>query len=162
MAAPFALLTASTLLGSAWTGTAPGTASTGSGTINSGSGTYLDASAWATQVTLPQVVATLDVTSFGDAGFRRMIAGIKSLDVGLTFNQDLSASALHATINAIGIGGTFYIDAKATNASRSATNPSLVAQLLVSSYPIVTGQVGAVAQVQVTWQSTGWFGVLTS
>ena len=36
-------LTSSTLLlGTAWTGTAPGTGTTPSGTINSGSGTYID------------------------------------------------------------------------------------------------------------------------
>ena len=69
--------TSTILLGTAWTGTAPGTASTPSGTINSGSGTYIDASGYCSAVEVPLTVATNDGTTFGSAGFNVRYVGLR-------------------------------------------------------------------------------------
>ena len=159
-AAPFVLLGAQIQVAAAWTGVAPGAPGTQTvaGTLTAG----VDLSAWGAQVALPEKVVQVDATNFGSGAFRIILAGIKSLDVGLTFNQDFAAAALDAVLRSTlgGIGVYFYIDVKATSAVRSATNPSLVAQLLMSDYNPLVGAVGQLANNAYTWPANGAFTTL--
>lgn len=161
--AVFSMTGVTALVGSGWTGTAPGTGAAPSGTITS----TTDLSAMLTGVTLDLAQDELDYTNFGSAGFRQKIGGLQAATITLNFNQDFAASQVDALF---GIGGTFghgsagpfYLDVKASSASRAATNPSYVFAWLPLNYTILSGSVGDLATISLQFPSTGRYARLTS
>lgn len=155
--------TSSTLLiGTAWTGTAPGTASTPSGTINSGSGTYIDATGYLVGGSVEFKAAEQDGTTMGSGGFMTNYAGLKSGTYTFNFLGDYATTLLADKLNTMGIGSTIYVDFKPTSSSRGVSNPSYVGAVILSSLPFMSVQVGNLPTIQVTWQTTGAFATLTS
>lgn len=106
----------------------------------------------------------LDTTNFGSGGYHAEIPGLKAGSFGFTFNQDYAASQIDVIIRTTlgGLGAFAFIDIKATNAARSATNPSFVAAFYVSDYTFLSGSVGNKNGFSVTWNTTGQFAWLTS
>lgn len=156
------LTNATVLLGTAWTGTAPGTSSTTSGTINSGSGTYLDATSYIESVGVDFGATLQDGTTMGSGGFVAQYSGLKQGTFTFTFLADWAANAIADKLNTVGLGGTLYIDVKPTSSARGSTNPSYVGAVLLSSLPFMSVQVGNLNKIQASWTTTGDFRVLTS
>ena len=157
-----AALTSSTLLlGTAWTGTAPGTASTPSGTINSGSGTYLDFTNYTQDAGTEFSVNVLDGTTYGSGGYVTNYAGLKSGNLTVTMLADYAAAANMATLNTL-FGGYAYFDLKPTSSARGTSNGSAVGQVLVNTISWVKVKVGDLPMYQATYPLSGAFTVLTS
>lgn len=156
------LTNATITVGAAWTGTGPGLPGTQtvSGTITSAS----DLSTYCTSVSIPLTIATQDATNFGSGAFRVMLGGIKSSDIALSLNNDFAASALNDILRTTlgGLGALVYIDIRPTSAARSATNPSYVFAVLLTEIQPVTGSVGSINAMSLTWPSTGAFATLTA
>jgi len=163
--AVFALNSATILVGTAWTGTAPGTAATPSGTVTAA----IDVSAFTTSVEVSFESDELDFTNFASGGWRQKITGLATGNISLTFNQDFAATTVD---DRFGLGGTvgfvpgqvapYYIDVKPTSAVRSATNPSIVAAWLNTGGSPVQGSVGDLAVVTYTFPFTGRIARLTT
>lgn len=161
--AVFALTGATILVGTAWTGTAPGGIATPSGTIT----TSTNISALVSQVELSLEADEIDFTNFASAGWRQKISGLQMGTVNLTLNQDFDASVTDAIF---GLGGTLgfgsssslFMDIKATSAARSATNPSYVLRFLNLQYTPLAGSVGELATMSLTFPTTGVVGRLAS
>lgn len=161
--AVFALTGATILVGTAWTGTAPGGTSAPSGTITSST----DISALVTQVELSLEAEELEFTNFASAGWRQKISGLQMGSVSLTLNQDFDASVTDAIF---GLGGTLgfgstsslFMDIKPTASARSATNPAYVLRFLNLSYQPIANSVGELATVSLTFPTTGRVARLTS
>lgn len=161
----FAITSTMPLLGSAWTGVAPGGTSAPSGTITS----TTDISAMTQAVTLSLTSDELDTTNFASAGWRGKISGLAAGTIQFTFLQDFAASQIDALF---GFGGTFgfgpnqttpyYLDLKATSSARSATNPSYVCAWINTGYTMLSGSVGDLATISVQFPTTGRIGRLTS
>ena len=152
-----------TLLGAAWTGTAPGLPGTQtiSGTITSSS----DLSSYIRSAEPSTKAAMLDGTTFGTGGYMVQYPGLKSNDqIVLDALSDFAASQLHSIIVTTlgGMGSLVYLDQKPTNSARGTTNPSFVAACYISGYKAFTGSVGTLALASVTLDVTGAFGYLTS
>jgi hypothetical protein len=158
--ASLVLTSATTLTGTAWTGTAPGPANpTVSGTITS----TTDWSDHVRQVTLSNTAAMQDFTTFGDGAFTTQKPGLKGADISIEFNQDFAASSVDAIFGAAQLAGTLlYVDIKPTSSARGATNPSYVYAAYVSDYTPVGNSVGDRASVTVGLKVTGTFTRLTS
>jgi hypothetical protein len=158
--ASLVLTSATTLYGTAWTGTAPGPANpTVSGTISSST----DYSTWIRAVSIGLNVAMQDFTTFGDGGFTTQKPGLKGADITVEFNQDFAAAAVDVVFGPAFIAGTLgYWDFKPTSSARSATNPSYVVAAYISSYPVIGQSVGDRASVQVGLSVTGTYARLTS
>lgn len=155
------LTSATVQLGTAWTGTAPGTPGTQtvSGTISSAS----DVTTYTRQVEFPLSAATQDATNFGSGGYTLNVVGLRSSAVSLTFNQDFAGSALDQIImTTLGFGSTIYVDVRPTSAARGATNPSYVFACLLTEWTPVAGSVGDLVMPSVTWPVTGAWARLTS
>ena len=164
--AAFVLSSATVLVGTAWTGTAPGAAAAATGTINSS----VDISALVTSVELSLQTDEVEFTNFASAGWRQKAAGLQMGTVGLTLNDDYAASLSDAIF---GLGGTLgimsanstatlYMDIKPTSAARSATNPSYVLRFLNLGGSIVGGSVGSLAIKTLSFPTTGVVTRLTS
>ena len=154
-----------TLVGTGWTGTAPGTGATPSGTITS----TTDISGWLESVTFEYQGDEQEYTNFASAGYRQKAIGLVSGTVTMNFNQDFAASNVDALF---GLGGTlglvvgqvtpYYIDIKPSSSGRAATNPSFVAGFLNTGMASINGNVGDLAKVSATFPLTGRFIKLTS
>jgi hypothetical protein len=160
--AALVLTSAKIQVAAAWTGTAPGLP--GTQTISGTLTTPSDISGYVTKVTLPEQVAMQPATNFASGGYEVNLSGLKSAQVQLELNQDYAAAALDTIIRTTlgGLGATVYIDVMPTSSARSATNPSYVFACIINSYAPVSGSVGNLATLSVSWPTTGAFGTLTA
>lgn len=162
--AVFALTAANILVGATnWTGTAPGGVTTPSGTIT----TSTNISALVTQVELSLEADEIDYTNFASAGWRQKVSGLQMGTVSLTLNQDFDASvtdALFGLGGTVGFGSTapLFMEIRPQTAARSATNPAYVLRFLNTSYTPLSGSVGDLASISLTFPTTGVVGRLTS
>jgi hypothetical protein len=166
--AAFALTAQTILLGTAWTGTAPG--SPGTQTIAGTITTASDISGFCRSVGEPGWNTNmLDVTTYASGGYEAVIAGLtKGKEIQIDANADLAASQLHAILFTT-LGGPsragsspVYLDIKATSAARSATNPSFVAAVFIPDITSFAGGAGERAVSSFTLRPTGAFGFLAS
>lgn len=158
--ATFVLTEATTIIGTAWTGTAPGPGNpTISGTITSG----VDWSDHIEEVAFDMDRVAVDFSNFGDKGYKSNKPGLAGVDVTITFQQDAAALSVDAVFGAGAVAGTlFYLDLKPTSSARSATNPSWVAPLYIAKYPAFGGKVGDKAGAKISFMQAGKFARLTS
>lgn len=111
-----------------------------------------DISTWLTQTEMQFEVNDVETTTFGST-WRSRIAGLKTGTVNLQFNQDFGASKVDATIYPLlGTIGTVVVSPLST--AVSATNPSYTATVLINAYG-VSGQIGDLSTVSVTWPISG-------
>jgi hypothetical protein len=152
------LISPKILVGTAWTGTAPGISNpTVTGTISSST----DLSAWCKEVSLPETVAMQDSTTFGAGGFAQNVPGLSSMSVTLTFYQDFAATATYATLASLALAKTLtYWDVNGTTSARSATNPSLVFAAYIATFDFLSAAVGNVPEVPLALTITGKWGHL--
>ena len=154
---------ATILLGTAWTGTAPGAAATPSGTINSGSGTYIDATSFCESVGVEFGIDLKDGPTFGSAAFNVKYGGLKSGTYTFSFLGDYAASQIAATLNTVGLGATLYVDVKPTSSARGTGNPSYVGAVLLDKIPFLNvGAPGELSKISLTLMTTGAFAVLVA
>ena len=161
--AVFSMTSTMTLMGTGWTGTAPGSPGTQTvaGTITS----TTDVSVMMTSVDVSLSADELDFTNFGSGGWRLKTVGLNSGTVQFNFNQDYAASTVDALFGiggTFGFGTTFFVDIKPTNAARGTTNPSTVLSVVNLGYNPVSGSVGDLAVVSLTFPITGKPGRLTA
>ncbi len=168
--AQFVLTAKQVQIAAAWTGTAPGDPGTQtiSGTLTSGIdiSQYVDTGAevgWNSDM--------VEKTNMASGGFRSYIAGLSSGDdIQIPLQADFAASAmwddLQTVFGSLGISrpgsSEAYIDIKADDASRGATNPSFVAAVLGMGVQPIQGGVGDLARHGLTLKVTGAFTLLES
>lgn len=155
------------LLGTGWTGTAPGAPGTQtiSGTVSTA--TDEDFSNWLVNATFEATIDVKDGATHGSGGYQMRYGGLKSGTLSVTFLGDYAAAAVDVLIRStLGggdpVGDYFYFDLKPTSSARAATNPSTVGQIIVSQYTSVPVQVGELATIQYSWPTHGAFTYLTS
>ncbi len=152
-----------TLLGAAWSGTAPGLPGTQTitGTITSAS----DISSYVRSGNASPTAAMQDGTTFSSGGFVVMYPGLKSGD-SITFDclSDFAASTLYPIVQTTlgGLGSLVYLDQKPTNSARGTTNPSFVAAAYISAWSPIGGSVGDLSAASLTLTITGAFAYLTA
>jgi hypothetical protein len=158
--ATLVLTSATTLQGTAWTGTAPGPANpTVSGTISSST----DWSDHIRQVTLNMNIAMQDFTTFGDGAFISQKPGLKGADFSIDYNQDFATTNVDAIYGAAFLAGTLlYFDFKPTSSARGTGNPSYVYAAYVATYSPIGQAVGDRSATTVEFAVTGTYARLTS
>jgi hypothetical protein len=109
-------------------------------------------SAFLTQTEIQFEVNDVETTAFGNT-WRTRVAGLRTGTVNLQFNQDFAAGGVDATIYPLlGTIGTVVITP--TSTAISATNPAYTATVLINAYG-VSGQIGDLSTVSVTWPISG-------
>lgn len=113
-----------------------------------------DVSAYCRKAELTIEAEAKEVTTFGSAGWKEEIGGLKSGTLALEFEQDFAAAALDATMWPL-LGTVVTFDVKPVNAARSTSNPSYTGSVLISQWNPLTGSVGDDAKVSVSFPTTG-------
>lgn len=93
-----------------------------------------------------------DATVMGDTARRRISGGIQEATVEIEFRQDFASSKVDATLNGLlGVQTALRIRKSKTDAI-SATNPEFQLNGTMFEYAPITGGVGEVHNVSVTFQ----------
>lgn len=113
-----------------------------------------DRSSYIKSVTLNVEVNELDQTDFADSGWMVPLGGLKSGSLALTFNQDVAASAIDSIMWPL-LGTTVTFEVRATNAAVGTSNPKYTGSVLINSWTPLDGSVGDIAEVSVTFPTSG-------
>ena len=112
---------------------------------------------WVTGVTINYAAELHDKTAMG-TNSRSRIAGLKDWSVTIDFNQDFGTNMVDYTLfNLVGIANSSQstLIIKPTTVKGSATNPRYKGRGLLESYSPLSGAVGELAKVPVTFQGDG-------
>jgi hypothetical protein len=100
-------------------------------------------------------VNDVDTTDFGSNGYTELIGGLKSGTVSIDFHQDYASASVEATIFPL-LGSIATAVIIAGNGSvASSTTPAYTATVLVNNWNPVSGAVGDLSTVSVTWPTSG-------
>lgn len=106
-----------------------------------------------TQVELKSSANDVTTTAFGSTWVTR-VAGLKEGSLTLTFNQDYAASMVDATLWPL-LGANATVVIKPSNTATSTANPAYTAICLVTDLTPISGQIGDLATLSVTWPTNG-------
>lgn len=117
-----------------------------------------DISQYVTSVTLSSTLDVVETTSMGSTS-RTRVAGLRDNQITLEFNQDFASGALETLIYpsdaSSKIGTAVAMTVKPTSATTSSTNPSYSFSALITEWQSVSGSVGELATVSVSWPISG-------
>lgn len=113
-----------------------------------------DLSAYCSKIELQVEVEEKDATTFGSAGWHENLGGIKSGSLALTFKQDVAASAIDSILWPF-LGTVQTFEVRLSNAVVGTSNPKYTGSALVRQHNPISGSVGDMAEMSVTWPTTG-------
>lgn len=117
-----------------------------------------DISQYVTSVTLSSTLDVVETTGMSNTS-RTRVAGLRDNQITLEFNQDFASGALEALIYpsdaSTKIGTSVAMEVRPTSAAASATNPKYTFNALITEWQSVSGSVGELATVSVTWPISG-------
>jgi hypothetical protein len=111
--------------------------------------------------TLNYEAEMLDDTVMGDTT-RSNLAGLLNWSIDVDFLQDFASAKVDATLFSLVGAAAFAVVLKPTSGSVSSTNPSFTGNAVLESYPPMTGGVGDLETVSVTFRSAGTLARATS
>lgn len=114
----------------------------------------------ANKVELPITAEALETTAFG-ATYKSRVGGLKDGMVNITLFNDFSASQLDSIMwPLIGLVKTFAV--RTTSASTSSTNPAYTGSLLITGWTPLSGSVGQLVAVDMSYPTSGSVSRVTS
>lgn len=117
-----------------------------------------DISQYVTSVSLSSTLDVVETTGMSNTS-RTRVAGLRDNQITIEFNQDFGSSALEQLIYpsdaSTKIGTAVAMEVRPTSAAPSTTNPRYTFSALISEWQSVSGSVGELATVSVTWPISG-------
>jgi hypothetical protein len=118
-----------------------------------------DISEFVTQIELKTSVDTIDTTQIG-AQSRTRKAGVFDNSVTFQFNQDYADNALEELVNGTSmanttVGTAVAMQIRPVNAAVSASNPKYTFNAVITEWQSVSGELGSLSTVQVSWPISG-------
>lgn len=95
-----------------------------------------------------------DVTTYTSLGWKEVIGGLKSGELGCEFLQDFAAAALDSIMWPL-LGTVVPFEARADQGAVSASNPKYTGSILIKAWNPLTGSVGDEATVSVSFPTSG-------
>jgi hypothetical protein len=115
-----------------------------------------DLSAYCSKIELKAEVERQDATTFGSSGWSEKLNGIRSWELGLTFKQDVAASAIDSIMWPLFIANASVAAIVRLNSSAvSTSNPNYSGSIIIGEWMPINGSVGDVAELDVTFEGTG-------
>lgn len=114
----------------------------------------VDLSSYCNKIELTVEVEEKDVTTFASLGWKEVIGGLKSGSLALGFKQDIAVSGLDQQLWAL-FGSVTAFEVRLSNAAVGTSNPKYTGSVLVRQWSPVNGSVGDVAEVSVTFPTSG-------
>lgn len=118
----------------------------------------LSATNWSTQIVKVEIDATvvdLDATAFGGSGWVQRVGGLKDGKCSIDFNQDFTATTGLDAVWWPFLGNLITFEFRPTSAARSTANAAYTGSFLVNEWKPISGKVGDLATVSVTFPTSG-------
>lgn len=112
-----------------------------------------DLSSYVTSVSLSTSYDSIETTGLGNTA-RTRVAGLADNQVTIEFNQDFGSGALESLIYPT-LGTAIAMTIRPTSAVVGSTNPNYTFNALVSEWQPLSGAVGELSTVSVTWPISG-------
>jgi hypothetical protein len=113
-----------------------------------------DLSEWARKIELTTEVEEKDVTTYASLGWKELLGGLKSGELGLEFLQDVAATELDSIMWPL-LGKVVPFVAKLDNSTTTTSNPAYSGNVLIKGWNPIEGSVGDEASVSVTYPTSG-------
>lgn len=95
-----------------------------------------------------------EVTTFGDAGWKTFLAGLKSAELAISYLNDVAAAALDSIMFPL-FGTVVTFEVRASNAVVGTSNPKYTGSVLIDKWQPIGGGVGDVNAADVSYKSSG-------
>jgi hypothetical protein len=95
-----------------------------------------------------------DVTNYASLGWKEVIGGLKSGELGCEFLQDFAVSQLDAIMWPL-LGTVVPFEARADQGAASTSNPKYTGSILINGWNPITGSVGDEATVSMSFPTSG-------
>jgi hypothetical protein len=95
-----------------------------------------------------------DVTNYASLGWKEVVGGLKSGELGCEFLQDFAASQLDAIMWPL-LGTVVPFEVRADQAAVGTSNPKYTGSILINGWNPVTGSVGDEATVSLGFPTSG-------
>lgn len=95
-----------------------------------------------------------DVTTYASLGWKEVLGGLKSGELGLEFLQDVAASEIDSIMWPL-LGTVVPFTTRLDNASVSTSNPEYAGNVLINGWNPIEGSVGDEASVSVGYPTSG-------
>lgn len=113
-----------------------------------------DLSTYCNKAELQIEVESKEVTTFGSAGAKEFIGGLKSGTLALEFKQDFGVGLLDAILWPL-LGTVVTFEVRPTSSAASTSNPKYTGSVLITGHNPITGGVGDEASMSLSFPTTG-------
>ncbi|MFI2437402.1 hypothetical protein [Streptomyces sp. NPDC018693] len=113
-----------------------------------------DLSEYARKIELTVDVEEKDVTTYASLGWKEVLGGLKSGQLGLEFLQDVAATELDSIMWPL-LGTVVPFTAKLDNSTTTTSNPAYSGNVLIKGWHPIQGSVGDEASVSVSYPTSG-------
>lgn len=113
-----------------------------------------DLSSYCKKIQFDVDVDEVETTAFSAGGWKSYVGGLKVASFDLTFNGDYAAGLLDAILWPL-LGTVVAFEFRPVNTTVSTSNPKWTGSLLVSKLTPISGSIGDLVEVEVTWPSSG-------
>lgn len=120
-----------------------------------------DVTAYVAKVELNDEFEDKETTTFASGGAKEVLGGLESGEIGITFKNDYAAAALDSIMWALRRSVVTWT-ARADIAAVTTSNPQYSGSLLVNKWVPISGSVGDVAEVDVSFPLSGPMARVTS
>ncbi|MFJ8844349.1 hypothetical protein ACIRFF_15755 [Streptomyces cyaneofuscatus] len=113
-----------------------------------------DLSGYTRKAELTVEVEDKDVTTYASLGWKEVIGGLKSGELGLEFLQDVAASEIDSIMWPL-LGTVVPFVVRLDESAKSASNPEWTGSVLIKAWNPIEGGVGDEASVSVSYPTSG-------
>ncbi len=113
-----------------------------------------DLTDWCAKIELNDEFEDKETTTFGSGGAKERLGGLESGEIGVTFKQDYDDNALDEIMWALRRQVVTFA-CRADEDAVSANNPEYYGSLLMNKWVPISGSVGDVAEVDVSFPLSG-------
>lgn len=118
---------------------------------------FLNGADWTancSQAELQVTVADEDVTNYASLGWHERLGGLKDAKIVLNFFEDFAAAGLDSVFWPL-LGTLVTFSLAGTQSAVGTSNPYYEGNMLITDWNPLTGKVGDVDTVSVTWPTSG-------
>lgn len=109
---------------------------------------------WCAKLELSDEFDDKDVTTFGSGGAQEILGGLEKFEASITFKQDYADNQLDEIMWNLRRSVVTFA-ARADADAVSASNPQYAGSILINKWVPISGSVGDVAEVDVTYPGSG-------
>lgn len=113
-----------------------------------------DLSSYCNKGELSVEVEEKDVTTYGSAGWKVLLGGLKSGELAVEFKQDFAATKLDSIMWPL-LGTVVPFEVRADSATVGTSNPKYTGSILIKGWAPITGSVGDEASTSQGFPTSG-------